>query len=81
MMKCALCGYEFDEAGLACHSRCPLAKGCAIICCPNCDYQVVDEQKSGTVALARKIQTWLTRRQGDEEPSARPGREGDKVTG
>ena len=67
-MKCALCGYEFDEITLACHSQCPLAKGCAIICCPNCGYQVVDERKSGAVALVRKVQGILKKGQKNNQP-------------
>lgn len=66
-MKCALCGYEFDETGLACHTRCPLADGCAIVCCPHCGYQVVDETKSDMVSLARKIQALFSRRRKEQE--------------
>ncbi|MEW5987672.1 MAG: hypothetical protein AB1791_13650 [Chloroflexota bacterium] len=51
-----MCGYEFDQTALSCHVECPLAEGCAIICCPNCGYQVVDESKSSAVALAQKMQ-------------------------
>jgi hypothetical protein len=72
-MKCALCGYEFDEMGLACHTKCPLAKGCAIICCPNCGYQVVDERKSGAVALVWKVQALLKSRQGDKATRGQGG--------
>ena len=45
-MRCPLCAYEFDETQMACHASCSLNKHCAIICCPNCGYQVVDESKS-----------------------------------
>ncbi|MCB8945474.1 MAG: hypothetical protein H6658_17125 [Ardenticatenaceae bacterium] len=55
LRKCALCGYEFDAESLVCHSSCPLAHHCAVICCPNCGYQVVDESKSALVTLAAKI--------------------------
>ena len=54
-MKCQLCGYEFDKDALICHSKCPMADGCHIICCPNCGYQVVDETKSGTLNMLRKV--------------------------
>jgi hypothetical protein len=60
-MKCALCGYDFDEQEQLCHVSCPLADGCAIICCPNCGYQVVDESKSGAVNLARRAQEFFRR--------------------
>ncbi|MBI3761135.1 MAG: hypothetical protein HY260_04650 [Chloroflexi bacterium] len=56
MTKCALCGYEFEEKELACHSKCPMSEGCAIICCPNCGFQEVDESKSEVAVLIRR--TW-----------------------
>lgn len=46
-MKCQLCGFEFNQASLPCHSDCPMGGNCHLICCPNCGYQVVDETKSG----------------------------------
>lgn len=58
-MKCQLCGYEFDKESLACHVGCPLARGCSIICCPNCGYQVVDEERSGMVSAVRKLKEQL----------------------
>jgi hypothetical protein len=56
-MICKLCGYEFDESGLDCQSVCPMAalQGCALVCCPNCGYQVVDERKSGLARLLRRV--------------------------
>lgn len=45
---------------LLCHAGCPLAERCAVICCPNCGYQVVDESKSKSVRAMRKMQeTWV----------------------
>lgn len=61
-MKCALCGYQFDNAALACYGQCPLASGCHIICCPNCGYQTVDESRSETVNLLLKLKATLARR-------------------
>ena len=69
-MKCSLCGYEFDKEALTCHSQCPLAEGCHIICCPNCGYQVVDETKSGTIQLLRKLKGTVRRWQSATEESA-----------
>lgn len=45
-IRCKLCGFAFDPAALACHTSCPLHQHCNVICCPNCGYQVVDEQRS-----------------------------------
>ncbi|MBI5253839.1 MAG: hypothetical protein HY930_05520 [Euryarchaeota archaeon] len=42
-MKCPLCGYEFRREEMKC-KKCPLVMGeCKIICCPNCNYQFVEE--------------------------------------
>jgi len=54
-MQCPLCGFTFDEAEMSCHTSCAFNKGCAIICCPNCGYQVTDESKSRLARLARKV--------------------------
>ena len=54
-MICQLCGYKYDETKLICHSACPMAEGCAIVCCPNCGYQVVDESKSNLAKLLRRV--------------------------
>ena len=59
-MICPLCGYEYDETNMACHAACPMSDGCAILCCPNCGYQVVDESKS---LVARGLErVWPSRR-------------------
>lgn len=74
-MRCALCGYEFDEKGLACHSGCPLGDHCAIICCPNCGYQVVDHAKSRSVALLDRLLASLTRKPAPPTRKPAPTRE------
>jgi len=65
-MKCALCGYKYDATGLDCHTQCPLADGCAIVCCPNCGYQVVDETKSEIVSVVHKIQALFSRKRQEQ---------------
>ena len=67
MIKCALCGYEFDEKAMACHSQCPMSEGCAIICCPNCGYQVVDESKTWGAMFLRKA--WARWRSATAKPT------------
>ncbi len=54
-MICPLCGFEYDETALDCHAACPMAQGCAIVCCPNCGYQSVDESKSELAKLLRRL--------------------------
>ena len=38
---CPLCGLDFE--GTACHSSCPMSKGCAMVRCPRCHYEFVQE--------------------------------------
>ena len=45
MNTCPLCGYKFDIEGMLCHSTCPLSAGCHIVCCPNCGYQMPDQER------------------------------------
>lgn len=64
-MHCPLCGYEFDETAMSCHSSCAFNQGCGIICCPNCGYQVADEGKSRLAAALRRM---LVRKKATEIP-------------
>jgi len=45
-VKCTLCGYEFNEkdAERACKG-CPVAKGCALLKCPNCGFEMAAEPR------------------------------------
>lgn len=56
-MLCPLCGYEFDSTLLSCHSSCAFNEACAIICCPNCGYQMADERKSRIATILRRLLT------------------------
>ena len=38
--ECPLCGLDFT--GEECHSSCPMARGCAMIRCPRCNYEFVE---------------------------------------
>ncbi len=58
-MNCPLCHYEFDSSQMSCHASCALNASCAIICCPNCGYQMPDETRSRT---ANALRNWLSRR-------------------
>lgn len=64
-MTCELCAYEFvpDES---CHTGCPMSSGCTLICCPNCGYQAVDQERS---ILARTIERLFP---GRREPRRTP---------
>ena len=45
-MKCTLCGIEFNEnqEQSACRS-CPVVKGCRLIQCPNCGFEIPPEPR------------------------------------
>lgn len=45
-MRCSLCGYEFgeDQAQTACKG-CLIMKGCKLIRCPNCGFEMPPEPK------------------------------------
>ncbi|MBE2270392.1 MAG: ferrous iron transport protein A [Anaerolinea sp.] len=59
MTHCPLCGYEFDAEEMACHASCAFNNQCAVICCPNCGYQMVDEKRS---VLADRLRRFWARR-------------------
>lgn len=43
-MKCSLCGFEFDEKDTkACCSGCLFARGCELLKCPNCGFEMASE--------------------------------------
>lgn len=52
---CPLCGFRFDPAQMACHSKCPMSKGCHLLCCPHCGYQVPDEARMGLTSALRSL--------------------------
>jgi len=59
-MKCGFCRYEFDisEAETAC-GNCPLVKGCHLVRCPRCGYEMPPEARliSWLRRLKVKLQT------------------------
>jgi hypothetical protein len=53
-----MCGFEFEEGKRACAS-CPMSAGCRLVCCPHCGYQMIDEDSSTLVRLARSLRERL----------------------
>ncbi|MFN8371927.1 MAG: FeoA domain-containing protein [Anaerolineae bacterium] len=83
MIHCPLCGFEFESTAMSCHSSCAFNESCGIICCPNCGYQMPDEQKS---RVAEALRRWLSRRREQQEllpvrplSAMRPGESGKVV--
>ena len=43
-MKCSLCGFEFnEEASRSGCAGCFIAKGCSLVKCPNCGFEMAPE--------------------------------------
>lgn len=55
MLRCSMCGYDFDPTDLACHSSCPLGGGCMVICCPRCGYSMVNPERSTALAWFKRL--------------------------
>lgn len=57
-MKCAFCGYEFEEreAERACEG-CPLAKSCKLLRCPRCSYEFPAEPN-----IIKSLRRWVGKR-------------------
>jgi Fe2+ transport system protein FeoA len=73
MMRCALCGFEFDQTQMACHASCALNAHCAVICCPNCGHQTVDESASKVAQGVRRLMNRVARRGlGAEQATGKP---------
>ncbi len=46
IVKCPLCGFEFEKGEAACRN-CPLHKSCDMVKCPNCGYDIPTESRLG----------------------------------
>jgi Fe2+ transport system protein FeoA len=58
-MRCAMCGFEFERLDLTCHSACPLASACSVVCCPRCGYSTVDPRRT---SIASRVMGLFNRR-------------------
>ncbi|HRL10786.1 MAG TPA: FeoA domain-containing protein [Aggregatilineales bacterium] len=52
---CPLCGYDFNDGDMACHTSCVFHNHCSIVCCPNCGYQLPDENRSHLADLFKRL--------------------------
>ena len=73
-VTCSLCGLAFDPAANPACPTCPLANGCAIVCCPRCGHDTVDPARSSLVQLGARVGRFLGRRR-NPAPTAVPGGE------
>ncbi len=54
-LTCPLCGHDFEAGGQAACQACPMHRGCNLVCCPACGYQMVDERRSLMGRLAGSV--------------------------
>lgn len=52
--ECPLCGTDFE--GAACHSTCPMSRGCDMVRCPRCSYEFVESGR-----LLDMLRRWIRR--------------------
>ncbi len=64
-MTCGFCGYEFDpdDARTTC-SGCPLVRGCHLVRCPRCGYEMPPEAK-----LFSWLNKWRMSKTAKKEPT------------
>ncbi|MFH1774733.1 MAG: hypothetical protein ABH874_07240 [Methanobacteriota archaeon] len=62
-LKCPLCGFEFSREEMKCRG-CPVSTGtCNTLCCPNCNYQFVEESKIVNFFTKKILQSKIFRRE------------------
>jgi Fe2+ transport system protein FeoA len=51
-LTCPMCGHRFDPHDHAACGSCPLQRGCQLVCCPNCGYEMIDVKQSRLASAA-----------------------------
>lgn len=71
LLTCPICGHIFDpQSNRACQS-CPFQKGCELVCCPACGFEMVDASQSTLARIASRLfSKWNL---DADLPSDRPG--------
>jgi rubredoxin len=57
LITCTMCGHRFDPAVHQTCGSCPLQRGCQLVCCPACGFEMVNPERS---LLARLAKRWLS---------------------
>jgi hypothetical protein len=55
LMTCPMCGTRFDPAAHVACQACPLNRGCQLVCCPQCGYEMVDARQSFLARWAARL--------------------------
>lgn len=56
-LTCPLCNNHVPS-GASCHAGCPMSRGCSLVRCPTCGYEMPDPRES---VLARWASRWIGR--------------------
>jgi hypothetical protein len=54
-LTCTMCGHTFDPSGHAACGACPLQRGCQLVCCPACGFEMVNPDRSALARLAARF--------------------------
>jgi len=57
MISCPMCGHSFDPGKHPTCEGCPIQKGCSLVCCPKCGFEMVDYKKSTLYQLVTRIKS------------------------
>jgi hypothetical protein len=57
-----MCGSRFDTDQMRACETCPMHKGCALVCCPECGYSTIDPRRSQLVGAGSGLVRRLRRR-------------------
>lgn len=60
---CSMCGFRFDPDQQEVCQSCPLQRGCQLIRCPQCGFEMTDPERS---KLARWAKRWLFSTKSDQ---------------
>jgi rubredoxin len=55
LIQCTLCGHTYNAEEHPSCQACPLAKGCAMTCCPVCGFQSVNVERSNLARIASRV--------------------------
>ncbi|MDI6694679.1 MAG: hypothetical protein QME21_06510 [Anaerolineales bacterium] len=53
---CSMCGFRFNPDQQEVCQSCPLQRGCQLVRCPQCGFEMTDPERS---TLARLAKRWL----------------------
>jgi hypothetical protein len=55
LLTCTMCGHLFSPDRQSACQGCPLQKGCQLVRCPACGFEMVDPQQSVLARWAKRI--------------------------